>query len=118
METNCRRSPDTLSQLQQVNYPAMRSIPSSKSQSLPNHKTQPKQQLDNSSENQINQVNQIQGSGQNSSELSGQTLVRHGPGRPKGSKNKHDHDSIYSRVTKPFSYVSGFHALTQHLKMR
>ena len=58
----------------------------------------------------------------------GQTQVKRGPGRPKGRKDtnprhlhhKHDHGEgdVYSRVTKPFSYVEGFHEFARYLKRR
>lgn len=54
-----------------------------------------------------------------------QPPVKRGPGRPKGRKDagprqhghRHDED-VYSRVTKPFSYVDGFHELSKYLRRR
>lgn len=59
----------------------------------------------------------------------GEIQVKRGPGRPKGRKDTnprqvghhHRHDDagdVYSRVTKPFSYVDGFHELTKYLRRR
>lgn len=54
--------------------------------------------------------------------------VKRGPGRPKGRKDTNprqvghhhhrDEGDVYSRVTKPFSYVDGFHELTRYLRKR
>jgi hypothetical protein len=53
--------------------------------------------------------------------------VKRGPGRPKGRKDTNprqvghhhrDDGDVYSRVTKPFSYVDGFHELTKYLRRR
>src|ERR1700738_3415118 len=53
--------------------------------------------------------------------------VKRGPGRPKGRKDTNprqvghhhrDEGDVYSRVTKPFSYVDGFHELTKYLRRR
>jgi hypothetical protein len=52
--------------------------------------------------------------------------VKRGPGRPKGRKDagprQHGHhrheEDVYSRVTKPFSYVDGFHELSKYLRRR
>jgi hypothetical protein len=53
--------------------------------------------------------------------------VKRGPGRPKGRKDTnprqvghhhHRDEDVYSRVTKPFSYVDGFHELTKYLRRR
>lgn len=57
-----------------------------------------------------------------------QPQVKRGPGRPKGRKDTNprqvghhhhrDDGDVYSRVTKPFSYVDGFHELTKYLRRR
>jgi hypothetical protein len=54
--------------------------------------------------------------------------VKRGPGRPKGRKDTNprqvghrgggDEGDVYSRVTKPFSYVDGFHELSKYLRKR
>jgi len=56
--------------------------------------------------------------------------VKRGPGRPKGRKDtaprqlghhhhhRGDEQDVYARVTKPFSYVDGFHELTKYLRRR
>ena len=55
--------------------------------------------------------------------------VKRGPGRPKGRKDtnprqvghhhhRDDTGDVYSKVTKPFSYVDGFHELTRYLRRR
>jgi hypothetical protein len=61
----------------------------------------------------------------------GEQQVKRGPGRPKGRKDTNprqvshhhhhhhrDENDVYARVTKPFSYVDGFHELTKYLRRR
>jgi hypothetical protein len=67
---------------------------------------------------------QIGGSGPSAPEQQ----VKRGPGRPKGRKDTNprqvghhhhrDDGDVYARVTKPFSYVDGFHELTKYLRRR